>query len=66
MDGDIIMRGFESPGQGNVRPFRQFDVENGVATIAVKMTMLAHVWTKSGCSPLQGHLFDQTALNKRR
>ena len=66
MDGDIVMRSLEPTGQGNARPVPQFDVEDGVATVAVKMAMLAHVWAKSGCSTLQGHLFDQTALNKRR
>ena len=66
MDGDIIMLGMEAFGQWNAGGFAEFDIEDGVATIAIKMAMFGHVGTKAGCSTLQGHLFDQPALNKRR
>ena len=66
MNGYVILLGFEAFGQGDACAAIELDVEHGIATITVKMAMLAHVGTEPGCATLQGDLFNQTALHKRR
>jgi len=65
VDGDVIVLGVEAFGQRNARPVIEFNVEHGIAAIAIKVAVFFHIGAEPGCSTLEGHLFDQTTLNQR-
>ena len=65
MDGQVKALRAESLGQQDARFRWEAHIENTLARVAIKMTMLLHVRTKPGGSALDGHLAGQTAFDQR-
>jgi len=57
--------GAEAFGQWDDGTRRKADVVNGLARIAIKMTMLLHIGAKSGRPSFQGDLARQTTFDQR-
>jgi len=66
MDGDFKTFGFETAREDNTgfRLLRQIHIEHGIATVAVKMAVLAHIGAEPGGAAVELHLAHEAALDE--
>ena len=64
MDRDVVALRAKALGQRDSGPFRQADVEDAFASVAIKMAMFLHVRAEPSGAAFEGDLAGQPALDQ--